>query len=143
MFEDLEDAVDLCYFLSIIIIFTVAACCIATKSSPSPPSFSPLRPAVSVIIYLSMMSSTLQFSPAVPMPLQFDVRERIRELRQCLDPYDPWYQPEGQHDNIKTVIKLHEAGAIGPSDFVYVSEGKVITKEQYQAATTWRFAEVC
>jgi hypothetical protein len=51
------------------------------------------------------MANKIEFSPAIPIPLVFDVQKRIQELRSYLDPNNPNYQPEQQHINIKAAIK--------------------------------------
>ena len=55
---------------------------------------------------IATMASKIEFSPAMPIPLVFDVQKRIEQLQSFLDPNDPNYQPEEQHTNIKAVIKL-------------------------------------
>src|SRR5438045_9494422 len=57
---------------------------------------------------INVMEATIKFSPAIPIPLPFDVQKRIQELRSYLDPTDPNYQPEYQNINIRAAIKLNE-----------------------------------
>jgi len=40
------------------------------------------------------MANKIEFSPAIPIPLVFDVQKRIQELRGYPDPNDPQFQPE-------------------------------------------------
>jgi hypothetical protein len=76
--------------------------------------------------------SKIQFSPAVPMPVPFDVKERIQQLRNFLDPNHPHYQlvPEYQHVNIKAIIKLYEEGKIDGTQKVYLKDGKIVPREE-------------
>ena len=88
------------------------------------------------------MSTPIKFAPAIPLPVKFDMQARVRQLRTFLDPSDPWYQPEAQHVNIRKVIELYLDGTIDGSEKIYVSEGRVITKEAFQRRTTWGVSEV-
>ena len=88
------------------------------------------------------MSSTIQFSPAMPMPIYFDVQERITTLKSFLDPNHRLYERAGQHENIRHLIKLYEDGIIDGTHTTYVSQGRVISKDEYLNATTWCIKEV-
>ena len=61
---------------------------------------------------ITTMAGTPEFSPAIPIPLVFDVQARIKALQGNLDPRNPNYQPERQQENIRAVIKLYEEGTI-------------------------------
>ncbi|KAI9781392.1 MAG: hypothetical protein M1839_005986 [Geoglossum umbratile] len=76
-------------------------------------------------------TTPITFSPAVPVPLVFDVQERIEQLRSYLDPSNPLYQPEPQHINIKAAITLYEDGKLDGLQRVYVTSGKVVIREGY------------
>jgi hypothetical protein len=90
-----------------------------------------------------MANTTLiSFGPAIPMPLVFDVQERIKELHSYLDPSNPLYQPEPQHVNIKAAITLYEDGKIDGLQRVYITNGKVVTRAVAFSARTWFWAEV-
>jgi len=58
------------------------------------------------------MEATVEFLPAIPFPVPFDVQKRVQELRGYLDPNNPHYKPKEQHTNIKAAIKLYEDGGI-------------------------------
>jgi hypothetical protein len=88
------------------------------------------------------MANTIEFSPAIPLPAVFDVKERIQQLRSYLDPKNPQYQPEQQHVNIKAAIKLYEDGKIDGSQEVYIREGKIVTEQEVFKGTGWAWFEV-
>jgi hypothetical protein len=76
------------------------------------------------------MEATIEFAPAIPFPVPFDVQKRIQELRGYLDPNNPHYEPERQHINIKAAIKLYEDGKIDGVEQVFIMDGKVVPKEK-------------
>jgi hypothetical protein len=80
-----------------------------------------------------MAAKEITFSPAIPNSFVFDVQGRIQEPRDSLDPKHLLYQPEQQHANIKTLIKLYEDKEIDGIQQVYVMEGKVVTEEETRA----------
>jgi len=81
---------------------------------------------------ISTMSNTIEFSPAIPWPVPFDVKKRIQELRGYLDPKNPQYERKLQHVNIRAAIQLYEDGEIDGSQ-----EGKVVTEQEMFKGTTW------
>jgi hypothetical protein len=88
------------------------------------------------------MANKIEFSPATPIPLVFDVQKRIQELRGYLDPKNPQYESEEQHVNIKATIKLYEEGKIDGSQQVNIMEGKVVTREEMFKGSAWAWGEV-
>lgn len=62
-----------------------------------------------------------------PNAVPFDVRKRVQQLHSYLDPNHPDYEPEYQHGNIKTAIKLYEEGKIDGMQRVYVKDGKIVS----------------
>jgi len=76
------------------------------------------------------METTIKFSPAIPLPKPFDVKQHIQELRGYLDPKDPFYQPKQQHTNIKAAIKLYENGKIDGMEEVFIKDGKLVPEEE-------------
>jgi len=74
--------------------------------------------------------SKIKFTPLVPIPDPFDVKKRIQQLRSCLDPKSPDYEPENQHINIKAAIKLYEEGKIDGTQEVCIKDGKIVPKEE-------------
>jgi hypothetical protein len=76
------------------------------------------------------MEATIEFAPAIPFPVPFDVQKRIQELRGYLDPNNPHYEPERQHINIKAAIRLYEDGKIDGVEQVFIMDGKVVPKEK-------------
>ena len=88
------------------------------------------------------MANKIEFSPAIPIPLVFDVQKRIQELRSYLDPNNPQFQPKQQHANIKAAIKLYEDGKIDGLQQVHIMEGKVVTEEEMFKASAWAWGEV-
>jgi hypothetical protein len=88
--------------------------------------------------------TTVIFSPAIPLPKPFDVKQRIQELRGYLDPKDPFYQPKQQHTNIKAAIKLYEDGKIDGVEEVFIKDGKLVPEEETFKGGSWSWNEgVC
>jgi len=87
-------------------------------------------------------TTPITFAPAFPIPLVFNVQERIEQLRSYLDPNNPLYQPEPQHINIKAAITLYEDGELDGLQRVYITSGKVVTREVANNTMTWVWAEV-
>ncbi|KAI9767992.1 MAG: hypothetical protein M1840_005304 [Geoglossum simile] len=87
------------------------------------------------------MANQIEFSPAIPIPLVFDVQKRILQLRSYLDPNDPQYQPEPQHVNIKAAIELYEQGKIDGHQRIYIRNGQVITREESFKGPNWAWGE--
>lgn len=52
------------------------------------------------------------------------------QLRTYLDPNHPDYQREYQHVNIKAAIRLYEEGKIDGTQSVYLSDGKIVSREE-------------
>lgn len=67
----------------------------------------------------------VEFAPAVPIPYVVDVKERIKELETFLDPTNPKYEPERQHPNIRTAIKLYQEGKIDGIEHTFIVNGEV------------------
>ena len=90
-----------------------------------------------------MAAKQIKFSPAIPIPLVFDVQGRIEDLRGYLDPKHPFYQPK-QKVNIEAVIKLYEEKKIDGIQEAWVMEGKVVTEEEAnnRASRVWVWREV-
>ena len=88
------------------------------------------------------MAKQLKFLPAVPLPLVFDVKKRVQELRGYLDPNNPQYQREQQHVNIKAAIELYEDGKIDGVQPVYIMEGKIVSEQEVFKGTAWAWFEV-
>jgi hypothetical protein len=88
------------------------------------------------------MPDKIEFSPAIAVPVPFDVKKRIQELRDCLDPKHPHYECEQQHVNIRAAIQLYEDGKIDGSEEVFIMDGKVVTEEEMYKGTTWTWVEV-
>ena len=74
--------------------------------------------------------SKLPVLPLIPIPLLFDAKKRIQELRSYLDPKCPDCEPENQHINIKALIKLYEEGKIDGTKEVCIKDGKIVSKEE-------------
>jgi hypothetical protein len=91
---------------------------------------------------ISVMANKIEFSPAIPIPLVFDVQKRIQELRSYLDPNNPNYQPEQQHISIKAAIKLYEDEKIDGLQQVDIMEGKVVTQEEVFKGHAWAWGKV-
>jgi hypothetical protein len=84
------------------------------------------------------MEATIEFSPGILIPAApLDIQKRIQELRGYLDPNNPNYQPEPQHINIKTAIKLYEDGKIDGVEQVFIMDGKVVSKEEMFRGSSW------
>jgi hypothetical protein len=54
------------------------------------------------------MENHIEFSPAVPLLVPFDIEGRILQLREFLDPNSPNYERKDQHENIRAIIKLYD-----------------------------------
>ena len=87
------------------------------------------------------MKATIEFSPVIPLPIPFDVQERLQELRSYLDPNHPDYQPEQQHTNIKAAIKLYEDGKIDGVEQVFIKDGKIVPEEETFKGGAWCWNE--
>ena len=87
------------------------------------------------------MEATIEFSPVIPLPIPFDVQERLQELRSYLDPNHPDYQPEQQHTNIKAAIKLYEDGKIDGVEQVFIKDGKIVPREEIFKGSPWSWCE--
>jgi hypothetical protein len=118
-------------------------------STSAQPQYLSLFKAVSTIPHvpnpsevISVTANKIEFSPAIPIPLVFDVQKRIHELRGYLDPNSPQFQPEQQHVNIKAAIELSEDGKIDGWQQVHIMEGKVVTKEEMFKGSAWAWGEV-
>lgn len=70
------------------------------------------------------MSTPRTFSSAVPLPIVFDVTKPIARLQESLDPTNPSYVNEGQHENIRTLIKLDNKKEI------WLVDGPMTTKKK-------------
>ncbi|RFU32208.1 hypothetical protein B7463_g4123, partial [Scytalidium lignicola] len=89
---------------------------------------------------------TIQFSPAIPLPIVFDVEERVKKLYSYLDPKERNYQPIKQHHNIQAAIKLYEEGKIDGSNPVFIMDGKLssweeVIQKRHQAWTEGTFKQ--
>src|SRR5271170_2228232 len=91
---------------------------------------------------ISTMSEPIEFSPAIPWVVPFDVQKRIQELRGYLDPKNPQYECEQQHVNIRAAIQLYKDGKIDGSENVCIMEGKVVTEQETFKGTAWAWVEV-
>jgi hypothetical protein len=83
------------------------------------------------------MEAKIEFSPAISLPVPFDVEKRIQELRGYLDPNNPSYQPEQQHTNIKAAIKLYGDGKIDGVEHIFIIDGKVAPEEEIFKGGSW------
>jgi hypothetical protein len=90
---------------------------------------------------INAMEATIEFSPAIPIPIFVNVQKRIQELRSYLDPNNPHYQPEQQHTNIKAAIKLYEDGKIDGVEQVYIKDGKIVPKKEIFKGGSWSWNE--
>jgi len=88
------------------------------------------------------MPDKIEFSPAIAVPVPFDVKKRIQELRDCLDPKHAHYECEQQHVNIRAAIQLYEDGKIDGSKPVFIMEGKVVTEQEIYKGPAWTWVEV-
>ena len=87
------------------------------------------------------MEATIEFSPAIPITVPFDVKKRIQQLHIYLDPNNPDYQPEQQHTNIKAAIKLYEDGKIDGWERVFIIDGKIVPEEEIYKGGSWTWSE--
>lgn len=83
------------------------------------------------------------FSPATPIPIQFDVGRRVAELEGYLNPQGPRCEPLGQHLNIRKVVDLYKTGALAGGEQVCVCQGKIISFEDMLRTREWKWMEVC
>ena len=87
------------------------------------------------------METTIQFSPGIPFPAPFDVQKRIQELHGYLDPNNPHYQREQQHNSIKAAIQLYEDGEIDGVEQVFIVDGKIVPKREIFTRKAWSWSE--
>ena len=89
-------------------------------------------------------SDTLEhYSPAIPIPITFDVEKYIAELKDSLDPKSPYHEPPQQHVNIKKLIELYETGERKDNlTTIYIRHGEIITAEEFLAVPDWCFVDV-
>ncbi|KFY81690.1 hypothetical protein V500_11186 [Pseudogymnoascus sp. VKM F-4518 (FW-2643)] len=90
---------------------------------------------------ISNMADRTEFSPAIPIPFVFDVQARIKALQSYLDPNNPDYQPERQHENIRAVIKLYEEGKIDGLKRTTIIDGKIAHFEEAFTSKTGSWIE--
>lgn len=67
---------------------------------------------------------------STPNPIVFDVKYRISQLYDCLNPRSPVYQRVEQHQNIKAVIHMYETGKINGEESVWVMQGKIVSQDE-------------
>jgi hypothetical protein len=87
------------------------------------------------------MNATVEFSLVMPLPQPPDIQKRVQELSGYLDPNNPNYQPEQQHTNIKAAIKLYHEGKIDGVEQVFIMDGKVVSKKEMFAGSSWAMCE--
>lgn len=91
-----------------------------------------------------MSTRQLTILPAMPIPPVFDPVERLRHLREILDPNSPSYcRIEGQHENIRAAIAAYEAGEITEKEPGYFKRGKHVTAAEGSKLDTFVWREVC
>lgn len=88
------------------------------------------------------MADKVEFSPALPKPLIFNVPARIKELQSYLDPNNPNYKSEQQHANIRAVIKLYEEGKINGLERTTIIDGKIAPYEEAFTTKSGSWIEV-
>ena len=88
------------------------------------------------------MADKTEFSPAIPIPFVFDVQARIKALQSYLDPDNPDYQPERQHENIRDAIKLYEEGKTDGLKRTTIIDGKIAPFEEAFTSKTGGWIEV-
>jgi len=122
----------------------------SNRSELSPSRLSPEQAkakteAMKEILRISQTKENMPFvfSPAMPIPLHFDVGRRIVELEGYLNPEDPRYQPPEQHLNIRKVIDLYKTGTIAGGEQVCVCHGRIIPLEDLFRIKDWKWLEVC
>ena len=90
--------------------------------------------------------SNIEFSPVVPIPLEFDVNCRIRELHSLLlNPQHPKLGPDYsyQSQNIKNLIRFYEKGSIKGGEGVWLLNGEVVTEEEALGSKQVIWIEAC
>lgn len=89
------------------------------------------------------MATPRVFSPSTPLPIKFDVAKQIRQLQDGLHPSNPYYEREGQHTNIRALIKLYESGQkLDNKEESWIMNGKVVSKEEALKSKEWALVEV-
>ncbi len=89
-----------------------------------------------------MADKQVEFSPATPIPRVFDVQARIKALEGYLDPANPNYEPERQHDNIRAAIKLYKEGKIDGIQRTTIIDGKIARFEDAFTSKSGSWIEV-
>ncbi|MCJ1426613.1 hypothetical protein MMC29_004516 [Sticta canariensis] len=96
------------------------------KKAPSDPVYHPLA-----------------FGPILPVPIEDCVKRRIHALKLFLDPDSEYYQQEGQHPNIRAVLKMYENGELVDNrKGTWLMNGQVVTKEEATGGKSWAWVEV-
>lgn len=82
-------------------------------------------------------------SSCVPSQRVFSVQDRIKTLEQYLDPSSPLYEREGQHTNIRAVIRMYKSGElVDHSKNTYLVDGKVMSRDAALECSGWTWIEV-
>ena len=88
------------------------------------------------------MSSEIVYSPACPIPIEFSVEKRIRELKDGLNPESPYYARVGQHKNIRKLIELYENDKVPIGKTIYIMEGEVVERKKAMSSPYFVLTEV-
>ena len=83
------------------------------------------------------------FSPATPIPLQFDLEKHLRYLYSRLDPQSPNYERPEQHRNLRKLIELYENGTRkDDSQVIHIMGGEIVSREIAHNTYDWCLTEV-
>ncbi|KAI4148192.1 MAG: hypothetical protein LQ340_005188 [Diploschistes diacapsis] len=84
----------------------------------------------------------IYFRPSCPVPRPpITVQERIAVLKRALDPKDFLYSLK-QAKNVEAVIRLYEDGKLQIGEEVWISDGAVVQKEEYEHTGKHYFHEL-
>lgn len=83
------------------------------------------------------------FSPATPIPLQFDLEKHLIFLHSRLDPQSPNYERPEQHRNLRKLIELYENGTRKDDrEVIHITGGEIVTREIARKTYDWCLTEV-
>lgn len=77
-------------------------------------------------------------------PIPFDVKKHIAQLKEGLDPPSQYYEREGHHASIRTLVKLYGSRQrLDDREEIWIVDGEVTTMEKARASPKMALFEVC
>lgn len=92
---------------------------------------------------MSSSSAPRSFSPAMPIPPVFDLKEYLAGLYDRLDPKSKNFERPEQHKNLRALIKLYETGQRKDNfTFIHIINGEVVSEEEMWTTRDWCLRDV-